>query len=267
MSRATIVSKSQSSANLSSKQANGKSQSANVPPPIAEEGPPVAADRRHALTLAQKRGTTGESKKDVAEEKKKDYRKELSEKLEPLNFPRGLQQKALIENPDKPMDSVQERLVGLPGKLELDMRTTQKYFGDTARDKFFNRYQWLSEQRLKTSKSSSEELDKLYFEQDNDDENGANDDSIPFAPKRILANKNTKGVLITQSEHLNEDDDDDNIGINEEQEAAMLEELRIKEERDAVSSQATVREWGKGKNTARNTTYSISHWSICSINI
>ncbi|RYH21006.1 hypothetical protein EON65_21805 [archaeon] len=245
MSRASIISKSQSTGNLNSKQANGKSQATNPPPTNEEEVHAVAADRRHALTLSQKR-TTGESNLDAQEEKKKDYRKEFSEKLVPLKLPRGLQQKNLMEDPEKPLDSVQQRLVGLPGKLQLDLKTTQKYFGDTARDKFFHRYQWLSDQRLKIAKSSSEELDRLYFEEyDEGEDDGGGGGSIPFAPKRPVV-KSTKGVLLTQSEVLNEDDEDDHSTMNEEEESAMLEELRIKGEREAAALQANARDWGKG---------------------
>eukprot|EP01031_Cornospumella_fuschlensis_P031077 gene31077-37560_t len=245
MSRASMISKSQSITNLNSKQAKGPP--APVPPAsVPEEVSAAGTDRRHALALGKQRNTLESKSGEVQDEKKKDYRKELSEKLEPLKLPRGLQQKNLMADPEKQLDSVQQRLVGLPGKLGLDLKTTQKYFGDAARDKFFHRYQWLSEQRLKIAHSSTEGLDKLYFEDDYEDVDDGNDGSIPFAPKRP-ASRISKGALLTQSEMVNEDDDINDNAVSEEQEAAMLEELRIMEEKNAVALQAnTTKEWGKG---------------------
>lgn len=52
----------------------------------------------------------------------------------------------------------------LPGGLNMEENTTQKYFGINARKKFFDRYQWLTKQREKLLIKNDDELKCLIFE-------------------------------------------------------------------------------------------------------
>lgn len=77
-------------------------------------------------------------------------------------------------------DVIRERLKGLPGKLNLDKRTSGKYFGTQARSQFFDRYHWLQQQHCITTLEPTSRLDRLYFE----NESGEQAEQIPFGPLR-----------------------------------------------------------------------------------
>lgn len=201
--RATIV-----------RQSNGGGPASTVNNPAstkASSTPLPAIDRRKAISFRRTSALTRDHKEAV-EEVAKDYQVVFSDKLEKLVFPLGLKPKPLgsvggegesttfltstttntntasaeASHPttSEPLDEVQSRLCGLPGHLSLDPLTTRKYFGSTAREKFFRRFQWLSSQRMKTSAYSSTTLemidpfDRLYFEEE------PREESFPFQPIR-----------------------------------------------------------------------------------
>jgi hypothetical protein len=94
-----------------------------------------------------------------------------------LNYPPGMHRRT-IEEMDG--DAVESRMLGLPGELQLDKLTADKYFGGPARDKFFDRYQWLSNQRCIINSRPDDGLQHLYFENEKLD----NAKLVPFGPLR-----------------------------------------------------------------------------------
>eukprot|EP01038_Epipyxis_sp_PR26KG_P005119 gene5119-7131_t len=99
-------------------------------------------------------------------------------KKETLLFPQGLTQKPLDKYAVS--DNIESRLMGLPGSLKLDAYTSNKYFGNSAKNQFFERYRWVNHQRNITAKSSNENIDKIYFE----NEKPIQSELIPFGPIR-----------------------------------------------------------------------------------
>lgn len=98
--------------------------------------------------------------------------------IEELKFPQGLKFRPLSAN--APHDHVQTQLLGMPGQLSMEYATAQKYFGNNARDKFFDRFKWMGQQRNITMKSSSQLFDTVYFERDK----VTPTELQPFAPVR-----------------------------------------------------------------------------------
>lgn len=94
-----------------------------------------------------------------------------------LNYPTGLHPRTAKE---LDLDTVHNRMIGLPGDLNLDKTTSDKYFGMNAREKFFGRYQWLNHQRDIISTGPNEELGHLYFDNEKHDTNKL----VPFGPIR-----------------------------------------------------------------------------------
>lgn len=109
-----------------------------------------------------------------------DLTKYFSDKinLKELNFPHGLRQRNLPEAVIA--DHVEAQLKGLPGALQLDYCTTQKYFGEQAKERFYGRLKWLEQQKNITATSSNSDLTKLYFES----EKFVDFEGIPFGPVR-----------------------------------------------------------------------------------
>jgi hypothetical protein len=153
----------------------------------------------------------------------KDYNVVFSDKLENLNFPKGLKLKPLGDA-DNPVDEIEARLVGLPGNLELDLKTTQRYFGTDARDKFFHRFQWLSAQRLKTAITPGEDLQRLYFE--NEGEVNGLLDHIPFGPVRKDSGENSRRIdFCGRLKHMDESGyPSDNVLITQGTDQSCIDE-------------------------------------------
>jgi hypothetical protein len=126
--------------------------------------------------------------------------------------------------PLKPISDIDKRLMGVPGGLTAKKSETVKYFGAESRVKFFERYQYMHEQRHHASTSSDHVMKHLKFDSDtaggniNSDHNiknaadGGNHpfvdshvDSlagdIPFYPIRATKNVkvSTKVIIRTQS--------------------------------------------------------------------
>lgn len=102
-----------------------------------------------------------------------DYYVEEIEKMN-LKFPENLKFKEIInvnEEAEKKNDDIiainhnlfEQRLLGLPGVLDLNMNQTEKYFGDKSRENLYERYRWLHSQRNITT-SLEDGFQKLYFE-------------------------------------------------------------------------------------------------------
>jgi hypothetical protein len=60
--------------------------------------------------------------------------------------------------------ALDDKLLGLPGNLELDQDTTSKYFGFEARVRFMQRIQWIANQRNITCLEPEDYADDLVFE-------------------------------------------------------------------------------------------------------
>jgi hypothetical protein len=100
-----------------------------------------------------------------------------------LKYPPGLHPRT-VEDLDA--DTVHSRMLGMPGELKMDQKTTEKYFGEGSRAQFFNRYKWLSHQRDITSLRSGEAIENLYF----DNEKTTPSKCVPFGPVRGKSAKN-----------------------------------------------------------------------------
>lgn len=81
-----------------------------------------------------------------------------------LSYPQQLKVRPLFAS--ETSDHVETRLKGMPGTLTLDYSTSQKYFGDSARDRFFDRHRWLDQQRQITTPNSVTGFNKLFFEKE-----------------------------------------------------------------------------------------------------
>ena len=136
--------------------------------------------KRRSALLSQ--GQIGnKSSLDLNEESEGSFQSITSKLPFELHVPPGLSPKRISKDPGiKETHNANERLLGLPGSLSLDQSTTSKYFGDNARNKFFNRYQWLNHQRSITSLSQDGRLERLFFENEKDDPSK----HVPFAPVR-----------------------------------------------------------------------------------
>lgn len=111
-----------------------------------------------------------------------DFQRVFSPKvhLDELTMPQGLKFRPLVPSADVAHDHVQAQLWGLPGALKMDYATSQKYFGSSARDRFFDRYKWMDHQREITLKHPQAEFTQLYFEKEKADPSAQQ----AFAPVR-----------------------------------------------------------------------------------
>lgn len=116
-----------------------------------------------------------------------------------LTLPLGMKAKPFTEKtmniirPDNSNDAIDEieiikenndvsnELFGLPGSLLLDEHTTNTYFGDLSRTRFFERYQWLNRNRSKLSNIDNEMPDTLKFDNEHSDDHIR---KIPFGVNR-----------------------------------------------------------------------------------
>lgn len=111
-----------------------------------------------------------------------DFQRVFSPKvhLDELTMPQGLKFRPLMPSADVAHDHVQAQLWGLPGALKMDYATSQKYFGASARDRFFDRYKWMDHQREITLKTPQAAFTQLYFEREKADPSAQQ----AFAPVR-----------------------------------------------------------------------------------
>ena len=78
---------------------------------------------------------------------------------------------------------VEEKLAGLPGRLNLNPHTTTKYFGDQAREHFFDRYKWIDKQMQITQLGQHEATPSFFFDNERLKKHERVND-YAFAPKR-----------------------------------------------------------------------------------
>lgn len=93
------------------------------------------------------------------------------------DYPSGLFPRPLVHEHGPYDVSLSSKLLGLPGNLSLTESTTNKYFGQNARDNFFDRYQYIANQRNK-----SENLDDCLFDKTIVTDNNS---TMPFGPVRV----------------------------------------------------------------------------------
>eukprot|EP01034_Spumella_vulgaris_P039967 gene39967-49403_t len=149
----------------------------------------------------------------------------------PLKYPKEIPQPRppkVLKNgtlaPVNPISDIDQRLKGIPGGLTQKKSETVKYFGAESRVKFFERYQYMHEQRHHASTDSNHVIKHLKFDSDtaggniNSDHNIKNAGSggnhpfvdahvdtlagdIPFYPIRAKKNVkcSTKVIIRTQS--------------------------------------------------------------------
>jgi hypothetical protein len=152
-----------------------------------EETLDLGAGRRKGISLAARFEQDEKPKVEIIEFK--DYTKEFSEKIGPLNFPHTLKSRPLTADPiRRELEKEETTRINIPGKLSLDYTTTNKYFGDDARIHFYDRHKFLDYQSKITKTDLDKPLQKIYFE----NEKPTTFENIPFGPIRAETQKNSQ---------------------------------------------------------------------------